>query len=219
VTTPVHALRERIMVWASEGPQRADMLAARSDFFRDTGEVREDEPCFDAYMDAFVDWFVCDHRGADGLTAAERFVRDHRGVLPAEDLAAAGYLTSTRPGLYRLDRVMDGAVVVRNLVSKESVTVTERRRMLGVTKGDVLSARLVETGGQWWFTGAPLFHPAEARTTLGRVAKAQRKKEPHEQSAVFRTISARRIRVDRYRKVSPDHHYKDLAPRRRFLFW
>lgn len=207
------------MAWASDGPLREQVLSARTAFFKDTGEVREDEPLFDVFQDAFVDWYLCDLAGQDGLTVAQRFVRDQQGLLPQEELDAMDEFTRTRPSLWVLTKLQNGAVKVRDLLAKETMVVTERRRLAGVQPGDIFNARIIHMGSAWWFTGAPMFHPGQVRHMLKRVASHQRRKQQPKRTELLHTLAARRIRVDRYRRVDPEQHYKDLVPPRRFLFW
>ena len=218
MTVPVSTLKERLMAWASQG-LRQDMMDARAEFFRQSGEVHDDEPSFDAFMDAFADWFLCDRPTPVVGTPAQRFVTEQAGVLPPDELKLFEAFLKTRPGLFRLLRLMDGQVKVKDLFTKETLTVMERRRMVGVEKGDIFHARLIPMPDGWWFTGMPLFHPNEVNRQIMKVAnQARRAGEPAFREATEQLL-LRRLKVDRYKRVEAATLYQDMVPKGLVPFW
>jgi hypothetical protein len=215
----VSVARERLMDWATRGSHMQELKDAKAEFFKATGEVREDEPTFDAWMDAFADWFLCDRPLAGGPPPAQRFLADQGATLPEEDRLSFESFTRTRWSLFLLERLEDGALTVRDLRDAARHRVLERRRVAGVGRGDVMEARLIPRGEDWRFTGQPLFHPPEVRRLVSRVASAARKEGPERFDQAVRSLAVRRLRVDRYRKVDPRKLYEDLVPKRRWLFF
>ncbi len=218
MTVPVSTLKERLMAWASEG-LRQEMLDARADFFRASGEVHDDEPSYDAFMDAFADWFLCDRPTSVVGTPAQRFCTERAGVLPPDEQKLFEAFLHTRPGLFCLVKLEDGSVRVKDLFTREALTVVERRRMVGVEKGDIFHARLIPMPDGLWFTGMPLFHPAEVRRHIMKVANKARRAGEAEFRAAMEQLLLRRLKVDRYKRVEAVTHYQDMVPKGLVPFW
>lgn len=213
--------RERLMAWATRGPMLEQLQAAKKEFFEPTGEVRADEPTFDAWMDAFADWYLCDRRLPQGLTPAEAYLASEECTsLSEEERASFMAFTRTRWSLFMLLKREEGALRVLDLGSLEKQRVVERRRMVGLNRGDIFEARLIpRDGGEWRFTGMPLFHPPQVRRMVLRVVAHARKAGPTQFGEAARALGVRRLRVDRYRKVPPRSLYQDLLPKRHWLFF
>jgi len=219
VTLSLPQLREALMAWATEGPLRDELVSARAEFFKDTGEVRSDEPTFDAWMDAFVDWYLCERPLSALGTPVERFMKERQGVVPQEELMLYQAFRNTRRSLFKLEKVADGTLGVKDLLTDERLAISERRKPLGVNNGDLFDARILPVDGLWFFTGVPLFHPQECRRQVMRVVAHARKQTPQEMPRVLKELAIRRLRVDRYKRVEPTQLYADLMPKKRFYFW
>lgn len=213
-------VRERLMSWATQGPRLEELKAAKAEFFRLTGEVRAEEPTFDAWMDAFADWFLCDRPLGGGAPPAAQFLADEGGRLNAVERASVEGLTRTRWSLFVVDKHSDNTMVVKDLLDGQRRRVVARRRLVGLNRGDVFEARLQpQDGGAWLFTGMPLFHPPQVRRMVLRVAAHARKGGVAQFGEAVRQLALRRLKVDRYRKVAPKALYQDLMPRRSWLFF
>ncbi|MBI5494256.1 MAG: hypothetical protein HY904_04460 [Deltaproteobacteria bacterium] len=220
MTTPqVAQLKERLMAWAGDGPHREEMLRARADFFRASGEVRDEEPCFEPVMDAFVDWYLCDRPMEAMGTPVERFLKEQQGVLPAAELEPFQALARTRPGVFLLEGMDEGTIRVRDLFTMDRLVVHERRRLVGVGRGDVFHARLVPLEDGWFFTGFPLFHPTEVRGQVRKVLRHARKAGAAAYAEAQQQLFQKRVKVDRYRHVPPPDLYRDIVPRGLFPLW
>lgn len=209
------------MAWAGGSQFREELVLAKSEFFKTWGEVRDDEPCFDAFMDAFVDWYLCDRAmAASGATPAQLFVREQSGTpLTPEEQVWFGAFANTRLGLFRLESFPEGAVVISDLQRKEKLTVVERRKMAGVEKGDLFHGRVIPLPDGLYFTGALLFHPKEMRKGVLKIAHHARRAGPKAFEVACAGLMHRRLKVDRYKRVPPSQLYSDLIPKGLVPFW
>jgi hypothetical protein len=193
---------------ASAEARKPDVLAARADFFRLTGEVFEDDRTFEMRMASFLDYYVFDHRPAGtGRTAAEEFqaAKLQSGAVDGEVLSA---FTRTLHGLFEVRKLSPGAVRLRELFTGTDHDVSERRTLAGLQKGDVLEARLIPFGDRLVFSPAFCFHPREAVKAIKREVKRRKKKEPDRpaQELVWEA-SKRAMKVDRYRQIAVEKIY------------
>jgi hypothetical protein len=207
------------MTWATHGPLREEMVAARADFFRQSGEVHDDEPSYDAFMDAFVDWYLFDRPMAAFGTPAQRFLKEQGGVMAPDELRPFDAFQRTRPGLFRLESLREGEVRVKDLATRERIVVVERRKMVGVDKGDIFHARLIPMEDGQYFTGMPLFHPSSVRRQVMKVANHARRQGTPAFAEACRNLMLRRLKVDRYKRVAPPTLYADMVPKGLVPFW
>ncbi|MEW5854210.1 MAG: hypothetical protein AB2A00_35880 [Myxococcota bacterium] len=217
---PVYpAAREKLMTWATQGARMEELRAAKAEFFQQVGEVRDDEPNFEAWMDAFGDWYLCDRPLRGGPPPAQQFLNENGALLDPEEHAVFEAFTRTRRSLFSLEAVEEGSLRVRDLQTRERHDVVERRKPAGVEAGDIFDARLIPLPGGMQFTGGMIFHPSEVRRMVKVLASRARKEGPERFQAVMGELALRRLRVDRYRKLTPEVVYADLKPKRMWLPW
>lgn len=201
-------LLDELFAVASAEERKPDVLAARAEFFRLTGEVFEDDRTFEMRMASFLDYYVFDHRSATThKTAAEEF---HAAKLKAgaSEASAAEAFTRTLHGLFEVRKVGSGFVRLRELFSDADHDVTERRTMPGLQKGDILEARLLPLAESLVFSPAFCFHPREAAKAIKREVKRRKKKEPDRPPKELVWEAAKRaMKVDRYRQIAVDKIY------------
>jgi hypothetical protein len=89
--------------------------------------------------------------------------------------------------------------------------VTERRQMIGLEKGDLLTARLLPFDGRLFFSGAFLYHAREVRkpilTEVKRLKKEAGKESLPDVGAFLATLSRMAMKLERYRNVKVESLY------------
>ncbi len=75
------SLLDSLFALASAEERKSDVLAAKAEYFRLTGEVFEDDRTFEMRMACFLDYYVFDHRpSASGRTVAEELLATKRSA-------------------------------------------------------------------------------------------------------------------------------------------
>jgi hypothetical protein len=200
---------DSLFALASKEERKPDVLAARAEYFRLTGEVFEDDRNFEMRMACFLDYYVFDHRSpSTGRTAAEE-LHTAKLLASAPEAAVLEAFTRTVHGLFEVRKLGAGFVRLRELFSGEDYDVTERRALAGLQKGDVLEARLIPLdGGGLVFSSAFCFHPREAVKAIKREVKRRKKKEPDRPPQQLVWEAAKRaMKVNRYRQIAVDKIY------------
>lgn len=201
-------LLDELFAVASAEERKPDVLAARAEFFRLTGEVFEDDRTFEMRMASFLDYYVFDHRsGTTQKTAAEELYAAKLKA-SATEAAVVEAFTRTRHGLFEVRKVGPGFVRLRELFSGADHDVTERRTLAGLQKGDILEARLIPRGEALVFSPAFCFHPREAAKAIKREVKRRKKKEPDRSPQELVWEAAKRaMKADRYRQIAVEKIY------------
>lgn len=201
---------DRISEWATSETFRDEVARARKDYFARTGgEVFEDDKSVESELTAFSEWYLFE-RPLEGrnLPPVQAYLDEHRAGLSPAELPAFEALVNTIHGIFELKRLAKKErIKVRELCSGKEYEVFERRQMAGLSKGDLIEARLVPDGANLVFSPAFLYHPREARKHILAEVKRRQKKGPIQVLDFIHQLSSMALKYERYRNVSVDSIY------------
>ena len=202
------SLLDSLFALASTEERKPDVLVAKAEYFRRTGDVFEDDRSFEMRMACFLDYYVFDHRSpSSGRTAAEDLYAA-KVASGAPEAALVQAFTHTVHSLFEVRKLAPGRVRLRELFTGVDHEVTERRMLAGLQKGDVFEARLIPFGDGLVFSPAFCFHPREAVKSIKREVKRRKKKEPERPTVELVWEAAKRaMKVDRYRQIAVEKIY------------
>ncbi len=198
---------DELVPWARLDERKEEVLAAKKAFFERTGEIFEDDRQFESRMASFLEYFLLDRKAEGALTLAEQRYRLALEEGPPERAAAYRAFTETLPGLYEVRKLEAHQVKLRSLFGRKDYTVTERRQLAGLHKGDVLEARLIPFGGFYWFSGAFTWHPKEAAKLIVAEARRRQKNGPASEAELMNECARRALKVERYRNIAIEKIY------------
>ncbi|MBF5043975.1 hypothetical protein FGE12_16365 [Aggregicoccus sp. 17bor-14] len=200
---------DQLIAFASEEPRKADLISAKAEYFRATGEVFEDDKMFEPRMASFLDYYLFDRPSPlAGVTPAQELYRQRQGVAAPEEVNAFRSFTETVHGLFEVRKIAKGMVRLRELFSGKDFDVTERRTTAGLEAGDILEARLIPFGGHLLFSAAFCFHPRVVAKAIKSEIKRRKKKEPERSAREFAWECARRaLNLERYKQISVEKIY------------
>jgi hypothetical protein len=203
-----HPYFERFAQHASAEPRKPDLVAAKADYFRLTGEVFEDDKVFELRMASFLDYYLFDRVSPLlGKTPAQEFYELTLTQAPAEAHLFKGF-TETVHGLFEVKKPQKEKLRLRELFSGKDYDVFERRTLVGVEKGDILEARLIPFDGKLMFSAAFCYHPKQAYKAILKEVKRRKKKEPQRSAQEFAwECSKRALKVERYRQIAVERIY------------
>jgi hypothetical protein len=205
-------LHERLMTWATAEPRKPELLAARAQHFEAYGEPHEEDRTYEARQNGMLDFYLYDYRHGDtGGTMLERFLEAEGGTLAPEAAAAYHDLGRTVHALFEVRKIQEGAVRVRDVFTGGDYDVTERRTVAGLSKGDLIEARLIPWNGMLFFSGAFLYHPPEVRKLVLAEVKKRRKAAGKDGQVDVRgflaQLSRMAFKMERYRNVRIESIY------------
>lgn len=194
---------DELIAFGSSESRKPDLLAAKAEYFRLTGEVFEDDKAFEQRMASFLEYYLFDRKSPQtGNTPSEDLYQERSQSAAAGDADAFRSFTETIHGLFELRKLGKGMIRLRELFSRKTYEVSERRQMAGLEKGDIIEARLIPFGGQLLFSGAFCYHPKAVSTAIRKEAKRRSKKEPQRPPKELTWECARMaLKVDRYRQI------------------
>jgi hypothetical protein len=200
---------DQLIAFASAEPRKNDLLAAKADYFRITGEVFEDDKNFELRMASFLDYYLYDRKSPlSNQTPAEEFYQELVRSRGTDEAAQFRGFTETTHGLFEVRKLKEGSVRLRDVFNGKDFDVTERRNIAGLEKGDILEARLIPHGGHLWFSSAFTYHPREAARLILKEVKRRKKKEPERSPKELAWECAKRaLKMDRYRQIPVEKIY------------
>ncbi len=199
---------DELIAFASSELKKPDLLAAKSEYFRLTGEIFEDDKVFEHRMASFLDFYLFDRKNPNGKTPAQEFCEQRAPSASEPATSAYRSFTETIHGLFEVRKLGKGTVRLRELYSGKDYDVTERRQLAGLEKRDILEARLIPFGGHLLFSGAFCYHPKAAISAIRKEVKRRKKKEPERQAEELAWECAKMaLKVDRYRQIAVDKIY------------
>ncbi|WP_342374107.1 hypothetical protein NVS55_22160 [Myxococcus stipitatus] len=200
---------DQLIAFGSVESRKADLLDAKAEYFRLTGEVFEDDKLFELRMASFLDFYLYDRVSPlTGKTPAAEFYEHRLANAPPEESNAFRSFTETVHGLFEVRKLGKGLVRLRELYSGKDFDVTERRHIAGLETGDILEARLIPFGGHLLFSSAFCYHPKVAVKPIKAEVKRRKKKEPQRAPNELVWECARRaLNMDRYRQLAVEKIY------------
>ncbi|MDR0966924.1 MAG: hypothetical protein LBM75_10595 [Myxococcales bacterium] len=199
---------EELIAFASDAVFMPELLKAKSAYFSATGEVFEDDAFFEQQMAAFINFYLFDWKlDGDQLTPAERFWRDGRFATPDDAPIFESFL-ETWLSLWEVRKLGKASVRLRDLFTDRDVEVFERRQLIGLTKGDLMEARLAPMGDKFVFMRGSAFHPSAARKSILAEIKRLKKQAPSFDTRDFICVLSRmRLKFERSRNIAAEQIY------------
>jgi hypothetical protein len=185
----------------------ATVDAARLEFEARTGAFSTADAFHEERIRAFSDELVCERRGPEGATPAERAL----AAAPAGD-ASPGVrwlrgLTRAERSLFRAELAPDGArlrCLLGGALYRVSLDDGPSARL---RSGDVLDGRIAPVGEEIRVLPGMVFHPEEAHEPLlALVAKAVA--EGRDRRAILDGLLRMRMRHDRFVSIHARHLYR-----------
>lgn len=204
-------IQEMVLAWAGAEERKPWLLAARQAHFERYGEPHEEDLSHETRMNGLLDAYLYDHRPDGVHTTLELFLRDGADGLTTDQRSEVRELGRCIHSLFEVRSIKPGEVEVQDVFDGARRKVVERRATVGLSKGDLLEARLLPWQGRLHFAAASIFHPREVRRRILSEVK-RRQKEAGKGRAVdvkafLGEISRMALRLERYRNVRVEAIY------------
>lgn len=205
-------LHERLLSWATAEERTEDLMAAKAEHYARYGEPREDEKTYEPRVNGMLDHYLYDYRrNGEKTSTLENFISATGTEMAPELLDAFRRLTGNVHGLFEVRKIAEGRLVLRDVFTDDDYEVAERRQVAGLTKGDLIEARLLPFGEELYFSGAHLYHPAEVRKRIlaevKRLRKEAGRKGTPDVKAFLALLSRMAFKFERYRNVRLESIY------------
>jgi hypothetical protein len=196
---------ERILAKYSQGQYEDEIKQARDKYFVDLQDLRDDDPSFETLTSCFLSWYVVERPMNNGLgTPLQQYVVDNND-LADDERSMASSMAANIHSLFEITRLDDGIVCLKDLFTSEAIKVSERRRTVGLNRGDIIEARLLPVSDKIVFSsGAFLLHPRESYQLVRNAIDMARVTGKPTAKEIIQRLKALSFRYnDRYRRSIP----------------
>lgn len=183
-----------------------EFTLARQEYHSLSGTFEDSEAWFELRSTMFLEWYLLDRRGQDGLTPAERLLGVDGSLTDAQRRQLSYLCVSGRYGFEVLE-TRGAALSLETLGTGARFLARSLATTVGLDRGDCICARL------FYFAGAPTFaksivlHPREAHETIREIAhKAQHNRM--EPQVLAQHLDKMKLKLDRYSNVRIQHVYR-----------
>lgn len=202
---------EPIIEEFTTGEYYREVYNAKQEFFDKAGIVYEDDSEFEQRMCIFIDWYLFDRDlpGVD-LPPLKYYFRRNKERFTNEELNIYRDFCSTIHSIFRLKRHAffgDKGLVVQDLFSNQTHTVTGTEINRGFTRGDIFEARIIPFKGALEFSRGFCFHPVEMGSFILGEIKRVRFQDKNRQTKLILQLSSMKLKHQRFNHIDIKHIY------------
>lgn len=187
------------------GEHVREISEARAEYDERRGVVFEDEELYEAWTQAFLEWYVLERVGARAAfpPAAKALAAE---TDPRRIQVLRALLTSHR-SLFEVGAAQPGCVELTDMIGGGVFAVDEQRELHGVERGDVLETRIVGLRSAVHFARTFCYHPPGTRESIA-VHVARWKLAGKDRLDILDRIASLKVKTLRYSNLSPEKVYE-----------
>ena len=198
----------RIIDEYTSGPYKEEVQKARKEFFGFIGAVHEEDPFFEGYMTAFIEWYIFSRDLTDqDLPPVRLFYRNHFKDLSDDERKIFSDFTKNKNSMFVAKKVQSSFIYLQDLFTDEKLKIENHLPTAGFNTGDIFEAILVPFRQQLMFTKSFFFHPQEAKPFIIKEMKKIRNIEAKILQKVLMRFKRLRLKFDRYPHANPKQIY------------
>jgi len=151
---------ENLIKIATDKPYCNDLLAARKEYQKHTGEIFEDDKSYESQMALFVEWYIFERiNPADEKTALESLIITKKKI-PKNLVKRFNDFICNIHGIFVVKKIKTDSIRVLNLFDdKKYDVVTTAKKNFYFNKDTLFEGRLLLLEGCYYFTENFCFHP------------------------------------------------------------
>lgn len=201
---------EPIIEEYTTGNYYSEVYNAKQEYFEKAGIVYEDDSEFEQRMCIFMDWYLFerDLPGVD-LPPMKFYFRLRRDQFSNEELNIYKDFCNSIHSLFRFKRRTWNrkGLVVTDLFSNKTYTVTDLEIQSGFSRGDLFEARIIPFKGGFEFSRGFCFHPVEMQSFILGEIKKVRFQDKSRQTKLILQLSAMKLKHLRFHHIDVSHIY------------
>lgn len=201
---------EPVIEMFTTGEYYREVYLAKQEYFEKAGIVYEDDVEFEQRMCIFMDWYLFDRDlpGID-LPPVKYYFRKNKDAFSNEELNIYRDFCSTIHSIFRMKRFTWNrrGLVVQDLFSNKSYTVTDTVLTRGFTRGDIFEARIIPFKGGYEFSKGFCFHPTEVGSFILSEIKKVRFQDRSRQTKLILQLAAMKLKHLRFQHIEIKHLY------------
>lgn len=216
-STNLDDLLEFLIAWSQDAFGVDELVAARDDFWVQTGKAFTADPFYDARISYFFDYYLFERpQERDGIRATpyqHYLLRLEQGLIApqSEDVESAlRALADFRHGLFQILKVSDKSMLIEDLVAKKRFQIRPKANEIytGLEKRNIFQGFVFPAGDIAHLSQGIVLHPNRVSSLVKRHLKLHKKAASSPVLSLLFKLGSLHIRHLRHKHVDPKTIYK-----------
>jgi hypothetical protein len=201
---------DRVLEAYSTGPFYEEVVRARRDFNKRTGDIAEGSDKFELQMLGFLEWYLFDRPlEKSQLPPVKLFVVERLKEIPPDEQVLFEDLAQCNHSLFEVLKVKGDDVYVKDLFTGEKYVVEDPEINQGFNKGDIFEGRLIKFKDRLVFGLSFVFHPAEVRSFILKQIKLVKYLDDKKRLALLHKLALMKLKAEQYAHIDVQHIYAE----------
>ncbi len=207
-TIPLDEYLNRVIEEYTSRPYQAELQKAKAEFFGFIGSVHEEDPFYESYMAAFIEWYILDREliGKD-LAPIRLFYRDHFKTFNEEEQKVYNDLTKFKHSIFLVKKVTPSMLMLDDLFHHEKIKFENSIPTIAFNSGDIFEAILVPFRGDYTLTKTFFYHPPESKSFMTKEIKKMSNSDAKTWLSALMRFRRLKLKTERYPYVSAGQIY------------
>ncbi len=154
---------EYLIKAATNTPYSKNLLAARQEYNKYTGDIFDDDKSYENRMSLFLEWYIFCYIDPTSDETVLKLIINNDKKIPPDILKTISSFDSNIHALFIIKKIKKNSVRVLNLFNNEQYDVVEPLEKFYFCKNSIFEGRLLSHEKSYYFTGMFCFHPDDSK--------------------------------------------------------
>jgi hypothetical protein len=198
----VEDLIDKLTTHISESGREGDISEARAVYFSDAGSLHGDEATYDMRIANFLEWYIFDR-----TTGGKTFLDDFIDFLEdPEEKKIYGNLKGGVRTVFEIKKVDDDLAQFIDLRNGKRYFAVPLCSMAGLSRGELIDARLLPNEDKYYLTGSYIVHPNKTKKFIVNMLKDADNRQ--DMGSALRMLANMSLKWERFRNYRLEDIYK-----------
>lgn len=199
---------DRLLIHFTGQEYRAEVTAAKTQFFEQAGIVDEDTASFEVRMAQFLDWYLLSRENSKThMTPIEMALENPPQSLIEEDLPKLPLVAKFRHSLFEFIKIRGSDVTIRDLFTGKKIVVENSAVTAGFNTDEIFEARIIPFQESFVFARGFCFHPPEATSFILKEIKKVKHLAEDQRRDLMLKLMKMRYKFEQYRHIRLEFIY------------
>lgn len=186
-----------------------ELIAAKKEFFDNTGSLDENKPNYNLRMHQFYEWYFLTRRLKSYMKTPVMVCDQHRDLrLTDEDNITIQILqNSQKHALFEYIKSKNNTITVKDLMSGKKIEIEQEKLVFGFDSKEFFQARYVEIEKKKYFLDSFCFHPESSQKFILSEVKMLQKNPDLSLEDLLLRLNKMRYKFEQYKHVKPEMIY------------
>ncbi|MBX9769489.1 MAG: hypothetical protein K2X47_19590 [Bdellovibrionales bacterium] len=199
---------DRLLIHFTGPEYRAEVTAAKTQFFEQAGIVDEDTSSFEVRMAQFLDWYLLSRENSKThMTPIEMALENTPPTLIEEDFPKLPLVAKFRHSLFEFIKIRGSDVTIKDLFTGKKIVVENSTVTAGFNTDEIFEARIIPYQESFVFARGFCFHPPEATSFILKEIKKVKHLTEDQRRDLMLKLMKMRYKFEQYKHIRLEFIY------------